>query len=164
MTDLILVGRRHGMPDWRYVPAVGDRQDGCFWRSRRTQSRPRAYSSRARPLAASAHSRSCDGFRMLAPSLSLQHAPRPPGRRSNAASEGNRGRGARLSTGAMGISLAPTMQQRSWKWQWFGRAVAPEEGMRSNFVEFAGRLRGRWRAKAVRTSAVSAGPLGATAS
>jgi hypothetical protein len=33
--------------------------------------------------------RFCDGFRMPAPSLNLQHAPRPPGRRSKAASEGN---------------------------------------------------------------------------
>ena len=34
---------------------------------------------------------SCDGFRMPAPSLSLRHAPRSPGRRSKAAREGNRG-------------------------------------------------------------------------
>ena len=34
----------------------------------------------------------CDGFRMPAPSLSMQHALRPPGRRSKAASEGNRRR------------------------------------------------------------------------
>ena len=34
----------------------------------------------------------CDGFRMAAPSLSSQHARWLPGRRSKAASEGNRGR------------------------------------------------------------------------
>src|SRR5262245_65628627 len=36
--------------------------------------------------------RVCDGFRMPAPSWSSPHARRRPGRRTKAASEGNRGR------------------------------------------------------------------------
>jgi len=47
--------------------------------------------------------------------LSSQHARRPPGRRTKAASEGNRGRRAPLSAGAMGFSLAPTVQRWSWR-------------------------------------------------
>ena len=56
-------------------------------------------------------SNNCDGFRMPAHSLSFPHARRPLGRRSKAASERNRGIGARLSAGAMGICLARPVQR-----------------------------------------------------
>jgi hypothetical protein len=49
------------------------------------------------------HACKCDGFRMPAPPLSSQHGRGPLGRRSKAASEGNRGRRAPLSAGAMGF-------------------------------------------------------------
>jgi hypothetical protein len=54
---------------------------------------------------------SCNGFRMPACLLSSQHAVRPGGQRSKAAREGNRGEGAALSAGAMGISFASTVQR-----------------------------------------------------
>src|SRR5262245_11563810 len=62
------------------------------------------------PAASTISVLSCDGFRMPARSLSLPHAPRPLGRRSKAASERNRGLGAPLSAGAMGIWLARPAQ------------------------------------------------------
>src|SRR5262245_51646733 len=64
-------------------------------------------------VAAFAHGRYCDGFRMPAPPLSLQHARRLPGRRTKAASEGNRGRRAPLSAGAMGFWFPGPVQRRS---------------------------------------------------
>jgi hypothetical protein len=53
------------------------------------------------------------GFGCRPSTRSSQHAPGPAGRRSKAAREGNRGRGAPLFAGAIGIWLAPAVQRRS---------------------------------------------------
>jgi hypothetical protein len=103
----------------------------------------------------------CDGFRMAAPSLGSQHARWLPGRRSKAASEGNRGRVGTPISGRYGdfagADGAAEVLEAGVGGKWFGRAGA-SEGMRGDFVEMAGRLRGRWRAKAAkRTCAVVAG-------
>jgi hypothetical protein len=107
------------------------------------------------------HFRFCDGFRMAAPSLSSQHARWLPGRRSKAASEGNRGRVGTPISGRYGdfagADCAAEVLEAGVGGKWFGRAGA-SEGMTGDFVEMAGRLRGRWRAKAAkRTCAVVAG-------
>ena len=62
---------------------------------------------------------------MPAPSLNSPRAPWPPGRRSKAASGGNRGRWGARSAGAMGIWLARRVQHCAGR-----RASAPIVGAR----------------------------------
>src|SRR5215510_11813568 len=79
---------------------VGARDHSCFVSLRFTPKNDRETCPQTAPAR----------YRMPARSLSLPHAPRPLGRRSKAASERNRGIGAALSAGVMGIWLAQPAQ------------------------------------------------------
>src|SRR5262245_56550376 len=88
---------------------------------------------------------------MPAPSLSLQHAPRPPGRRSKAAREGNRGRVGTPMSGRygnfVGAGEAAEVLETGIGGNGGEEPVRQEEVMRAGLVELAGRLGGRWRSK-----------------
>lgn len=96
---------------------------------------------------------------MAAPSLSLQHARRQPGRRSKAASGGNRGRVGIPISGRYGdlvcADRAGQVSQMRRRCQWLGRDSAASGRCGVDFGRWlAGRSRGR---EVKRTSGIVAG-------